>query len=103
MGSYRSSLCLKIAKSHWLRNLREAVERAVARHPSCLATAASVAPGVPLPSRAIAGSRDRRLARYEAVRGLLVAGLSLRAVGRRLGLARGTVKAYARAAAFPER
>jgi transposase len=88
---------------HLLRNLREAVERVVARHPSALAEAAATAPAIPLPSRAVPGSRDRRLARYEAVRALLAAGLGLRAVGRRLGLARGTVKAYARAAAFPER
>jgi transposase len=89
---------------HLLRNLREAVERAVARHPTCLMVpGAPAAPAIPLPARGTPGRRERRLARYEAVRGLLAAGLGLRAVGRRLGLARGTVKAYARAAAFPER
>src|SRR6185369_3309592 len=46
--------------------------------------------------------RAQRLARYEEVRRLLGAGVSPREIGRRLHLARKTVRRFAHADAFPE-
>ena len=50
-----------------------------------------------------AASRERRLARFTAVRELHAAGLGMRAIARQLGLARETVQQFVRADAFPER
>jgi transposase len=50
-----------------------------------------------------AASRERRLARFTAVRELHAAGLGIRAIARELGLARETVQQFVRADAFPER
>lgn len=52
--------------------------------------------------RAVA-RREQRLARYEEVQRLRAAGLSLRQIADRLGLARGTVHRFVRASEFPER
>jgi transposase len=89
---------------HLLRNLREVAERVVARHPSCLAEEEpSAHPAIPPLSQGTPGSRERRLARYEAVRALRATGLSLQAIQRRLGLAPATVRKYADIDGFPER
>ncbi len=52
---------------------------------------------------ASADSRARRLAAYEEVRRRHLAGETLLSIGRATGLARGTVRKYAYAEAFPER
>jgi transposase len=48
-------------------------------------------------------SRARRLARYEAVRALVAQGVPELRIARQLGLARATVRHFARAERFPER
>lgn len=53
--------------------------------------------------RTSAASRARSLARYEEVRQLYQAGESLRAIKKATGLARATVRRFARAESFPER
>ncbi len=50
-----------------------------------------------------AASRARSLARYQEVRRRRVAGESLRAIKKATGLARATVRRFARAESFPER
>jgi transposase len=58
------------------------------------------------PSRAQqakAASRDRRLARYDAVLALHRQGVPLRAIARHLGLGRPTVRRFVQADGFPER
>jgi transposase len=54
-------------------------------------------------ARAREESRSRRVAAYEAVRRRHLAGEPLLRISRTLGLARGTVRKYAAAEAFPER
>ncbi len=97
---------------HLWHNLGEAVERSVARHRQCLHAAAKPPPpsgaGDALedsPSPAIsAGSRrgDRVAARtrqrHAAIRQLLAEGRSIHAIAADLGLARNTVRRFARAA-----
>jgi transposase len=69
---------------HLLRNLREALERALARHPGWLAAAGpDAAPPIPVPSRASPASRAQRAERYEAIQELRARGLGLRAVAGR--------------------
>src|SRR5262249_9108811 len=46
--------------------------------------------------------RGRRLARYEAVRAHAQSGMTQREIARVVGLARGTIRRYLRAEAFPE-
>jgi transposase len=107
---------------HLLHNLREAVERLLDRHVGDVTTAARVAaetrgpPGteeapVPAPSAPISdaspttntAAHERRLARYRQVMDLHAQGVSLREIGRRLGLHRSTVRRFVRAGQFPER
>ena len=51
----------------------------------------------------MAASRARRLAQYEEVRRGHAAGQSLLAIKKAMGLARATVRRFARAESFPER
>lgn len=104
---------------HLLRNLREALERLLGRYPtqlSRLPAAESIGTrGSPQqrPRRLRAvteserlcqqASRARRQQRYEAVRALAAEGISERQIGHRLGIARGTVRRFLQAEAFPER
>jgi transposase len=110
---------------HLLVNVREALTRVVDRHhakvlEAAKAVAASqeaehVAVGLPqatpapepvLPSRAVAQSqhrRARRLERYQRVLELDGQGVSLRAIARRMGMHRGTVRRWLRTGSFPER
>jgi transposase len=116
---------------HIWHNLADAVERTVARHRDCLSAALSIPEGTdadentevggnqghhdqpsadhePRPEL-LAGPADRtdRWAiraseRHAAVHALLVEGVSIREVCRKLGLARGTVRRFARAQAVEE-
>jgi transposase len=98
---------------HVLRNVREVAERILERHPDqlrALGTSAPEAPPPVLPPRRSAheearraGARGRAIERYEAVGQLAASGLSERAIAKRLGLARGTVRRYRHAAGPPER
>lgn len=105
---------------HVWNNLATAVERTVAQHRACLQpTEASIAEaGTPTdaappastpaePATAVADQRTDRIAvrtreRYTAVHQLLDEGLSLRAIMGRLGLAKGTVRRFARATTVDE-
>jgi transposase len=105
---------------HVLVNLRDALERFLSRkHAAVRAAAMDVAateppisgaagpaktsPGLTRPERERQDRRAQRVARYEAVRRLQAAGVSLREIGRRLHLARKTVRRFAHADSFPER
>jgi transposase len=111
---------------HLLQNLREALERLLDQHSACLYAAANepVAPVVepepppspqadetppPASSPALTqaqqkrqATRDRRLARYQAVLELQQQGLSRRAIARQLGLGYRTIQRYLDAGTFPE-
>lgn len=96
---------------HLWHNLCEHVETLVARHRGALQDAPTpiqlVDPGS-APARepddlaaeraGATGLAARTRARVEQVQALVVAGVGLSEVGRRLGLARGTVRRFARAA-----
>jgi transposase len=110
---------------HIWANLAQAVERAVAPHQDCLTAALTVATGHttedettdadetvhdgrpnpdahPQPAPIAPAERTDRWAvrareRYAAVHALLAEGVTIRDIGRRLGLARGTVRRFARA------
>jgi transposase len=92
-------------------------------HPAELARAPALVPAPELPERALeeeagrphphtprtvaaqrerAARRARRLARYEAVQASAHAGMTQRQIARDVGLARGTIRRYLRAEAFPE-
>ncbi len=110
---------------HLLLNLREALMRAVdrhhagvleaaravaagqeAEHPAAEMPTVAPAPAPASPSRAVAQSqhrRARRLERYQRVLELDGQGVSLRAIARRLGMHRGTVRRWLHAGSFPER
>jgi transposase len=105
---------------HVLVNLRNVLERFLSRkHAAVRAAAMDVAvtepptgraavptkasPGLPRPEREQQDRRAQRVARYEAVRRLQAEGVGLRAIGRRLHLARKTVRRFAHAESFPER
>ena len=112
---------------HLGRNLREAVERVLAKQSAELRQAAQeVSPRyqtekmlreegllqalpppakrcVPKPEALKAERRARRLARYEEVQRLFQDGLSKSAIARRLGMQRETVRFFLRAETFPER
>jgi transposase len=105
---------------HLLRNVTAALERFLARKHGALrqaadppppqtARAAEVAPSPPAPTHMTQHQclkdehRARRSARYEEIHALYAQGLSIRAVGRALGLARHTVQRYLRAEGCPER
>jgi transposase len=101
---------------HVWNNLATAVERTVARHRACLqpveamasevGTLTDAAPPAP-PAPVIADGRTDRIAvrtqeRYAAVHQLRSEGLSLRAIVAELGLAKGTVRRFVRAATVDE-
>ena len=105
---------------HVLVNLRDALERFLSRkHAAVRAAAMDVAtiapptdsaavpanasPKLTRPEREQQDRRAQRMARYEAVRRLQAEGVGLREIGRRLHLARKTVRRFARADRFPER
>ncbi|MFJ9371688.1 ISL3 family transposase [Nocardia sp. NPDC101769] len=105
---------------HIWHNLGEAVERVVARHRDCLNTLAedtmadTEPPSVPQQEIPVTTPRIeppaertdkwavRARERYAAVHTLLDDGVSILAIGARLGLARGTVRRFARAASVEE-
>jgi Transposase len=85
---------------HLWHNLAEHVEKTVARHCECL-TAPEGSP-IEAAAPAAADAAEGRLLqrarhRYEAVQALRSQGLSVMAITRELGLARGTVRRFARA------
>jgi transposase len=105
---------------HVLVNLRDALERFLSRkHAAVRAAALDVAitepptGGAAVPTKASPGlsrsereqhdRRAQRVARYEAVWRLQADGVSLREIGRRLHLARKTVRRFAHADSLPER
>ena len=98
---------------HLWHNLGEAAERAVARHRRCLGVAVTAMTGeqpegradhaetaVPAPTASPRSGRvaERTRQRYAAIHGLLAEGNSVRAIAAELGLARNTVRRFARAA-----
>jgi transposase len=95
---------------HLVKNLREALQRMLDRHPECLGDIEMPTDGGgrgPLPrspseEQARQAKRDRRKARYEEVRALHAQGFSMLEIGRRLSLSRWAVRHYVRADAFPE-
>jgi transposase len=106
---------------HLWHNLAEHVEKTVARHHRCLSVtpATPSAPAtesarVPAPDLnqvavdAVARRAERGLLvprtrqRYDQVQALLAQGVTIRSIQRRLGLARGTVRRFARAASIDE-
>ena len=102
---------------HLLKNVREMLTRwllgVYARLRRLPITAAACPPRRGVRTRAFprdrtaqavsAASRARSLARYEEVRRRIQAGESLRAIKKATGLARATVRRFARAESFPER
>jgi transposase len=96
---------------HLWHNLAEYVEKAVARHRGCLKPEAVDAPVVPPPTpdldqvaaqAAVEQAEQSRLVeriqhRYEQVRALRAQGKGIKTIVRELGLARETVRRYARA------
>jgi transposase len=100
---------------HLLLNVRQMVERWLAgaharlrRLPAAAAGECSVRrahayPRTRAEAAASADYRRRRMAVYEEVRHRHLAGEALLAIGRAMGLARGTVRKFAYARSFPER
>lgn len=102
---------------HLLKNTREMLTRwlfgvyarlrrlpaAVAACPSRRRMRTRPFPRVRTEQKTSAASRARSLARYEEVRRRYQAGESLRAIKKATGLARATVRRFARAESFPER
>jgi transposase len=102
---------------HLLRNLREALERLLARHTSVIKQAyqqqthAPVTHTLPMPPKPVLTRsqllsqerRQRRLARYQQVMELYQRGTSGRAIASQLGLNRKTVRDWLRTGQFPER
>lgn len=102
---------------HLFHNLTEAVERCVTRHsahlrapepaPSPEASATAVAElekiaEVAKAERAARRSADRTRDRHQEIHALIAKGLTLRAIARELGLARNTVRKFARAGTAEE-
>jgi transposase len=96
---------------HLWHNLGEAAERAVARHHRCLPAARAAAPAQKSSSQAgnhtppvlTGGARTGRIAertrqRHAAIHQLLAGGTSVHAIAAELGLARNTIRRFARAA-----
>ncbi|MGV9667830.1 hypothetical protein [Nocardia niigatensis] len=101
-------------------NLGEAVERVVARYRNCLDTITDTERDtdpadtdrqgrIPVIPEVVAPPADRTdkwavrtRERYAAVHTLLADGVSMRSIGAQLGLARGTVRRFARAANVEE-
>lgn len=101
---------------HLVRNLTDAVERALVGKSALLRQAADalvpappqepVAPSSAPPTRAERAKAQRRAARlrrYEEVVRLRRSGMSKREIARRVGLSRGTVTSWLAAGSFPER
>lgn len=107
---------------HLLKNLREALMRLVARFPAQIRAAAQQSainpeeaasasqeqapPSVPpltQSERLVLAHRQRRLERYEAIQVLHREHVSGRAIARRLGLHRSTVRRFLATGEFPER
>jgi hypothetical protein len=96
---------------HLWHNLAEHVEKTVARHHRCLTTRTASA-GAPLPApdpaqvtvqRAEQGLLvPRTRHRYAQVQALLAQGMTMRGIQRQFGVARGTVRRFARAANVQE-
>jgi transposase len=94
---------------HLLRNLRDALERLVAHHPSVLELAAdsdqqlpSTTSVHPVRSRCDPMRRAQRVACYEAVNALATQGRSQLSIAKELNLSRWTVRRYVQADSFPE-
>lgn len=101
---------------HLIRNLTDAVERALVGRSGLLRQAAASLTPVPreepLPpaprpptraERAKASRREARLRRYEEVAAVLRRGVSKRQIAHTVGLSRGTVVRWLAAGSFPER
>lgn len=94
---------------HLWHNLAEHVEKTVSRHHRCLTAAVNPpTPAAPANLAQVAADATvvraeqgllvpRTRERYEQVRALLAQGATIRAIARQLGLARGTVRRFARA------
>jgi transposase len=98
-------LAIQVAdRWHLWHNLAGAVERAVARHKSCLQQPPDDPGPGPQPPPAAAGpaaetgTASRTCARHEQVHAALARGLTITGVSRTLGLDRKTVRRYATAA-----
>jgi transposase len=100
---------------HLWHNLAEYVEKTVARHHRCLATALAASPASPpapnlgqIATDATVHRAEHGLLvprtrhRYEQVQTLLTQGVTIRGIQRQLGLARGTVRRFARASSIDE-
>lgn len=95
---------------HLWHNLAEHVEKTVAGHRKCLAVSSDShrsEPGAALPAASSAGPGEGKLVRrgrerFAAVQALHSQGLSALAITRELGLARGTVRRFLRAATVEE-
>jgi transposase len=113
---------------HLLMNLRDAVERLLGRHHlelreaarrvslhrarKVLPTSKAEAPRSMTPAELVRSkadeerkrqNRQRRVARYEAVKQMNSEGMSLSAIARQLGMHRETVRMFIRAASYPEK
>jgi transposase len=107
---------------HLLRNLRDALVRILEQNRACLYAAASdhedperaasiaadsepLEAGTPPLTKAEqmkAATRERRLARYQAITDLAEQGANMRAIARQSGMSRRTIGRYLRAGDFPE-
>lgn len=84
---------------HLMHNLSEAVHKVVTQHRRCLQPQPTPPePAATPPAPTLSGRRaDNTRRRHTAVQALIAEGLSIKAVTRRLGMNRGTVRRYARA------
>jgi len=97
-------LAIQVAdRWHLWHNLGEAAEKAVARHHHCLNAAITIPDGwepgpVPGPPPRTGRLPDRTRQRHAQIHQLLAGGASVKAIAAELGLARNTVRRFARAA-----
>jgi len=107
---------------HLVRNLADALIRLLDQNRACLYALAAESKPEPVPELPPVSSqtetvdtpvptkleqrqqatRERRLARYQAIIGLYEQGTKVRAIARRLGISRDTVQRYLKAGGFPE-